>query len=385
MINENTSHCSLRGYFPHRVGINGFHNTMTEETFAGYRKEITYVNKTDYDVTIVERSGVPIKIKAQSKCKDGTFIVRVKISISAFHIDDFLRGLGEFRKSGNPELIAIAEFVISHRAGVAGCVNLYLEYEVDQRELLSSDKSTVYLIPCDVLVSIDPDASMIEHPFSSVALRNKDLVVSTGGNAHASEYFSFVKIEIVDNTDRLGPRYISLLNTVEKITPIKDFTRKDGVYVYRREKKIQPRLMWYISKTVMTLEEAKEKLGLMETYEEAESAGDVKTRLKLELTRLENELSQDKHEIARMSLEQARIVAQNEALTNDNKRINELLRNREEVIRHAMSMESLTTKHSSEIGTIKRKEYSEFIKMLPSMITALLTIIVLVKQGTVKK
>ena len=59
--------------------------------------------------------------------------------------------------------------------------------------------------------------------------------------------------------------------------------------------------------------------------------------------------------------------------------------NREEVIRHAMSMESLTTKHSSEIGTIKRKEYSEFIKMLPSMITALLTIIVLVKQGTVKK
>jgi hypothetical protein len=143
--------------------------------------------------------------------------------------------------------------------------------------------------------------------------------------------------------------------------------------------------MWYISKSILTLEEAKEKLGLMETYEEAESAGDVKTRLKLELTRLENELSQDKHEIARMSLEQARIVAQNEAPTNDNKRINELLRNREEVIRHAMSMESLTTKHSSEIGTIKRKEYSEFIKMLPSMITALLTIIVLVKQGTVKK
>lgn len=385
MINENTSHCSLRGYFPHRVGINGFHNTMTEETFAGYRKEITYVNKTDYDITVVERSGVSIKIKAQSKCKDGSFIVRTKISISAFHIDEFIRGLGEFRKSENPELIAIADFVIAHRAGVTGCVNVYLEYEVDQKELLTSDKGTVYLIPCDVLVSLGADSVTLHHPFSSVALRNKDLVVSTGDNAYASEHFSFVKIEIIDNTERMGPRYISLLNKVEKIIPTKDFTRKDGVYLYRREKKLQPRLMWYICKSILTFEEAKEKLGLMETYEEAESAGDVKTRLKLELTRLENELSQDKHEIARMSLEQSRIVAQNEALASDNKRINELLKNREEVIRHAMSMESLTTKHNAEIVNVKRKEYSEFIKMLPSMITALLTVVILFKQGTVKK
>jgi hypothetical protein len=53
------------------------------------------------------------------------------------------------------------------------------------------------------------------------------------------------------------------------------------------------------------------------------------------------------------------------------------------IVNKAVIMRSILI--NSEIGTIKRKEYSEFIKMLPSMITALLTIIVLVKQGTVKK
>jgi hypothetical protein len=384
VINENVSHCSIRGYYPHRVGINGFHGSMLEDVFSGYSKEISYLNRTDYDVTIVERSGVAVKIRSQSRSKDGTFIVRTKIAVSAFHADDFIRGLGEFRKSGNPELIAIADFVITNKMHATGSINLFLEYEIKQDELLQTDKTTVYLIPCDLLVSLRTDTYALEHPFSSVALRNKDLVVSDGESAHASEHFSFVKVEIIDNTERIGPRYVNMLGTVDKIIPLKDFTRRDGVYLYRREQKIQPRPIWYISKTVMTLEEAKEKLGLMESHEEALSAGDVKTRLKLDLTRLESELSQGKHEIAKMSLEQSRVTALNEQLTADNRRINELLRSREDVIKHTMNMESMTTKHSTDMTSMRRKDYSELIKTLPSLITAVLTLIVLIKQGTKK-
>lgn len=200
-----------------------------------------------------------------------------------------------------------------------------------------SDTAWIYDHGLDVVVS----TKAVTHPFSvKRKIHERETQYAAGHDV------SGVAINIIDNTNKIGSRYIWLAGKIVELPVRKDPTMKDGVYVTFVEQGVS--LQDNIKHTeVFDFDKAQSQLGLYPSREQAESHGDSdkntrdeENKFRLEILRYQTE-----------KLEQERMLSE---LKN---RLEAEIAARD----HALKVEQL--KHAQELEQVKRDLRSEDIKL----------------------
>jgi hypothetical protein len=238
-------------------------------------------------------------------------------------------------------------------------IELIIAKEVDGKVAKS-----VYIPTLDVVIDfqVGKDLGDTEHPLDPTVYTMEKL----------KEYFSningiSINMELVVNGDVIGTRYVSILGSVEKLIPTTDTSRANGLYV-----------------TVVSHSDGKskmkhcplaelEQMGLYKTAEEAEAHGDLKTKMELELVTMKqalatNELalkeSQSNMNAAKVELETLKMERDKElSLLKSDIEKNNLI-HKAEYERAARERDDYYESRSSS-----RKDTSEFVKMIPAVIS----------------
>lgn len=206
----------------------------------------------------------------------------------------------------------------------------------------------VYIDTCDLVVCLERTKFNFHHPDSSIGIKLRDSHDTTKNG------LNFI-VEMVDRFNRVGDKWININGLVTKVPKIHSAleTRKDGIYVFVNNELVN----------MYSLDEGVEKLRLYDTRSAAVNYGDLKTIIESER---EKELADLAHkakvEAAQLSLEKN--------VRDDYFDERKFIRNTDESRR----------KHDYEMRSYDRKEASEVIKWLPTLITGVLSALVLVKS-----
>jgi len=283
-----------------------------------FKESIFFINNSDHTFTVVMRNNLLIKVKTamtnilhsnnmlgkNTFINTNTFIIR---RILDFNDNDTLKctlsNINEFKRlfaNKNYELDLIHKQIRDLLEGdyLASRKRIVLDYIFDTRELI--DHGNFYARDTDILIH-HVDSDLIPHPYSvegSGIVELKDQV--------KDRKRSGVLIDIIDNSNVISNRYITLANNVFKIPVHNDTTKPDGVYVTFLQSDnlgntdIQP--------VHYNFEEAEEIIGLCRTKEEAISAGDTSEKNKQHTLALERKLldAKNEHEQLKMVLNETK-------------------------------------------------------------------------------
>lgn len=134
----------------------------------------------------------------------------------------------------------------------------------------------LYIHNRDMVISTEPVDIAPHHPFDTLESSKEyaELLLE-----NKSGYG--IVIEIIDNDQTIGVRYIHTGRQIHPITPKKDLSKSNGVYVFKtftndlNERKT--------TTAYFTIVEAIEKIGLYATYQAAEAGSDIQTQRSKEL------------------------------------------------------------------------------------------------------
>jgi hypothetical protein len=242
--------------------------------YKSYSKTIVYVNRTGRSITVIDRMGVRVQVKSEplSVAFKPDFIIRTNFSISYEQVEDVKNFLlsERFDMSKNPMLVLFKEQFLKKYAEVMAniCgsrspygISVIIESSVSGDELRQYGE--LYISNHDIVVTVE-DTDSVLHPFSDSSLmydRYREMI--------ESDHTSF-GIEVVDNEHQIGDRFLYVMKKVYRVRPLRDPTRASGVYLV-----ISDPLAWdpLGKQTFMTFDEAKTKIGLHPTAEEAETGG----------------------------------------------------------------------------------------------------------------
>lgn len=340
-------------------------------TSSYLHKKIEYFNGTRYDVTIVDRTGVVVRIPRYPNAHSGRITMRVTWVIRRDMVDEFLTVMDGYQFLNNPELNAIVQTVISERKHWnSGHISAHVDYEIMQSEFTNLTHS-FYLTNQDTVFSILRPSETPSHPHS---LHTADVPKEVETEFKEEEY-THLKIEYIDNTKTRGDRFVNLCGKVHKLKPKCSVSRSDGIYLYSREKKLGTKNEYYIEKKHVLLDDAEKELGVYKTSEEALYGGDPKNGIKIRLIEAERELTDIKHELLQKNLKLESQLTDNKireaeykALREDLQRTHDLLRASEENRKVVMNNELMNRKHEMEMTTLNRKETYDLIKMVPGLV-----------------
>ena len=343
-------------------------------TSSYLHKKIEYFNGTRYDVTVVDRTGVVVRIPRYPNAHSCRITMRVTWVIRRDMVDEFLSVMDGYQFLNNAELNSIVSTVISERRHWNSThISAHIDYEILQNEFTGAVQS-IYLTNQDTVFSILKPSDAPCHPHS---LHTADVPEETRQEFKEEEY-THLKIEYIDNTRTRGDRYVNLCGKVHKLVPKPSVTRSDGIYMYSREKKLGTKNQHYVEKVHVLIDDAEKELGIYKTPEEALYGGDPKNGVKIRLIDAERELTDLKHELARKNLTLESFSADNKirdsehkALREDLQRTHDLLRASEENRKVVMNNELANRKHEMEMKTLNRKESFDMIKMVPGLVVVI--------------
>jgi hypothetical protein len=267
-----------------------------------------------------------------------------------------------------------------------------IQYGITKEDLYRKGNA-LYVSNLDLVVTLLKGEHTPLHPFSESGIRNR-LIEQT---EEVNEVGGFgYRIDIVDNEEQFGARYININNEVFKIHPQVDRTRRNGVYRISSgpvtgDVPFTPPVSAYYS-----FEEAEEKLGLYKTHNEAKTLGDVmaarkkeldeyaldireeEQRLKQEKLRREEEFEQFKRKLERERLqeEEDRKLREQWFKREEQAMLERQTHLKAEIaeLEHSRTLASMGRKDYYEERSYARKDSSELVKFVPMLIGGLIAI-----------
>lgn len=277
----------------------------------------------------------------------------------------------------------------NYRSSRTGYDSSRVKGSIDYDSLISG----VYLPSIDRVIYLASSASVFHHPESEMgqAIRRK---------AMSGKFRNFTfNIEVCDSKSSIDCRYININGEIHRIPIDRSGAKGDGIRVMYQADDNHQTFKSY------TLEEGTEKLRLYTNQEAAILYGDLKSvndnnrakelleaqrelenlRLKLERQKLENQeqASKIKH------MEQ---IYESDKLRSDHERYREKTYNEYEKAKmdqekakmdrekSTMDHENYKEKSDMEKANQRRKYFYEFLKMIPAIVSATVTVIVLFKK-----
>lgn len=248
-----------------------------------YRR--TFVNYTRMPISVIDRNGVRFRVNNVPNKYSGEFIIRTEYVVPKQSMEDIQRLFfhTEDHPDDYPELRLLREAIGDGRYDRFAQKSFFIDTVIKQDEF--KDSKTMYVTNQDLMLTLESIDHKLVHPFGRTSL-------ITERYAELSDNFSGISmfVEIVDNNDIIGNRFMFTAKRIFKVQAVKDIRRESGIYLGLVEK--YPEREPTISSTRFDLEEGEEKLGLYRTQEEALSAGDIQALREEEIARLQHENKQ---------------------------------------------------------------------------------------------
>ena len=326
--------------------ISPLNPTSNEDVFAGpisFRK--CYVNYLPFDVTIVERNGVRQRVKRHINNYKRELIIKTYYYIRPDGYDDAEKMFATLDDDADQDMMRIKEiFYMNFTSKRVGGMTIILD-NVITLDKFKDNNTGIYYSSSDIIIS---PLSLLEcpaHPYNPKAIQSKEF-----RNIIDDEKSIGFNFELIDNSEKYGIRYISIAKQIYVLTPKKDLVRNDGIYVTTLEKNLAVKTGKIPIQKRYDVEGSEETLGVFKTREECVAGGDVKTLRKEELTRLEHDFSIEKINLERENQE---LKTKNNKLDQDHKR--ELLRIEQENKERLAELTKLEQDRKEEYSKIKHE------------------------------
>jgi hypothetical protein len=354
-----------------------------KENLASFKISQFYENNTNEDVVVLLRNNLPIRVpKHVTGFSHGkTFNIKTAYTFNSHNtIIDTINGSTEILKNystQNEDLHLIKTALLNNynndRHTNYCCV--VIERQVDLQTLKQDE--VLYMPECDTLLCFRNIDLSKPHPFSE------------NGQA-ISEYHKFISnrkvsgvfVELIDNENNIGNRYMYVAKQLVEIPARKDPNKKSGVYFTKAvndkfdDIQIQPEFYDF--------DNSEDYLGLYRTKEEAMTGGNPDNISKVELKQLEQKLLHAKLEHDREKVIRDREVSELQRNLEISKL--ETLRAREEADRakvvraDAYDQRSKIREDYYEDRSYQRKDTHELIKYLPGIALGIIGAVAYVKS-----
>jgi len=340
----------------------------------------SYVNRTPVPVSIGLRNGFKFTLPAEPDNQPPRLVIRVEILTTVAIKTNIQRVLSVVDDASTQELQLLRDaFQKEIEVNAHGGSRMYLDYPIEYQTLRQCGGS-IYSNETDTVVSILDVLDMPEHPHSLMG-KHKQLIAE---NLSEESFSSFgYTLKIIDNTGIFGDRFINLAGRVFKVVATEDQTMREGVYILTNGHVKSLRETPATGMEIVAFEDAEEHLGLYRTFAEAYNSADRQLErkekiaqmeydtqfLRAELTRAKEAFNQSEFErerIRKSMEEQAAAHAADQA------------RQHEEYQRK-MERERAQMKDDYERKSHERKDHSESLKFLPTIIVGIGAIMVAIK------
>lgn len=331
--------------------------------------KVSYINKSYSNVTVAMRSGFNFTVPAGDDRFGENFIIRQEFSLSPWVRIDVEKLLSQVREDSCAELAAMKHSIEVHSPKLRGGGTLItVDYPITLGELKKYGGS-VYYSEIDQVISLGDADKVPLHPYSD---RGRS-VYSEDNHGTRSVGFLY-NLEVVDNYNQQGTRYVNINGNIYPLRPTIDYGRRDGVYVQTHGHLDEYGNTTSTRKRV-AFEQAGKELGVFDSYDEAKTLGNLERKLQQELadktaetTRLRADMEAIKHarELEKIDRDEER--ARNDEIRN--RQNAELAMQRDENT-HALEVRRIETKDRFEERSYQRKDTSDIIKVLPSAIVGI--------------
>lgn len=295
--------------------------------------EYRYINNTHRNVTIGKRDGLFLTINATPDIKTNVFIIRRTLVLKNESLVSAIACISSISNIQTEDMQKIKDALSNINIKVHKDISIMLDYHVDV-SLLNVKNNTIYHYQSDTQISLLSCTEVPPHPYSYDFL-------NVGAFGNSNDYtnqteFNF-KIKYFNHSPNTGPKFVNMLGKVFVLHPQKDAPVRN-LTVYTNNKKTIVTHCDYIeliysNKNIpgtnikdgiaceyYSLEEAKNKIGLYDTYLEALSCGDIDSVRKKELSEITHEIEQTKLENvkykinAEKQLDERKIILNNQAI-----------------------------------------------------------------------
>lgn len=265
---------------PAPVNAAGF-DPSTADTY-GIQRTVSYINGLRYPVTVCERNGVKYTIPPLS------YMIRKRFTIKETYVIplSIMKDLEKQYTSVNHDMLSKDMKIIMEEYYRIRDVMCFTTFKVDIYTDIKEDKlndyRNVYVKDKDVFISSENIDSAENHPFSDRELHGERYLSMIQGNENALQFI----IEIIDNNDNIGNRYINFAKEIHRIRPTKDPNREDGVYLLVTDN-TPDRSIKNVKR--VPIDKADELYGLYKNMDDARSGGDSKLIYSKEIETLKYE------------------------------------------------------------------------------------------------
>lgn len=354
-----------------------------------------YINNTQKVIRAKLRSNMELTFPAvphrTPHSRDHQFLVRHELVVSAActeQMKNYFSTLSE-DVTGALELfrnVYLKVYEDVYKPFQRNDLRCVIEYVFTERDLMETN-GVFYHDELDTLFKFGDEPFEVPHPHS---FAGRKLAGEHNANELREKHGFIFWVEIIDNLGKYGDRYLSICNQVYKIVAREDKNRPDGLYIVSSKPtngKINPN---EVSTKYYRFEDVEKELGIYPTYEQALSYGDVALTRKRELAELEHAIALERQEFQREKSHHEREKLHYEAeLEDKNRRLKDMeyerslharsmedLRGQQNTL---LEMERLRLKEMYERRSSERKDASEFIKFLPSILAAVGTLLMAYK------
>lgn len=324
-------------------------DSQLQMSLVEYKEEIYYINNTYKPITVTKRDGLSVTIPRTNSVHTRTFMIRKIIEFKAAALRSALECVTSIKDIDSGDLVELKRCLLQLQAKKFGEASIMLDYIVDYDNLIAKG-GCIYHQQMDVVLSVKDCLHAEVHPFSTRFLN----VDRFGKTEHYGEQNELnIKIRLVDHSVTAEPKYINVFGKTLKLKPQKDSPHRhlvSSVGGKKVESTYEDYLQIFYSadndpeviknKGVgtfsVTLEEAKESLGVYDTYADAINSGDIEASRKEKLTKMLYEVELLKSETARQkALFEQQEMQHKEHMADQNRRLeiekNEISRKKQEL------------------------------------------------------
>lgn len=362
--------------------------------FSGVAYQMEYYNNLPFPVHIGTRDGVKYTLQPiHDPHKPQQLIITRRVSISGSNVQIQLpNAMVDVKQEAtyNAFQQGLSQNELDKSTYGAMRKHVVQQFVIESNEIISY--KSFYLDNLDVLVSID-NTNCWHHPHSSLGKQREHMNRAKGINDQTQWGLN---IELVTPPGRIFEKYVNINGTVFRIPVRIDTARKAGVYLSYNGlttetlSPSEPMVEYYSWNDV-----DKMPFKLFDSWQDASVNGDIETVRKRELTELAHESNRYKAELERLKIERDALESERTELRNQQKMMsetmNDLLAKRDKVreeaikdIQREMEMERMRYKHELEMQQMDRKDASEWIRWIPTIIGGVLTIAAFFIKGSQK-
>lgn len=347
--------------------------------------ELVFHNGLPVTVTVVFRSGVAVEVPRSTlpNTAKGFFLVRSLWRGSRAVNVDLQRLSSDSTDDWRSECKLIQSALSELPYGDYSRRGIDYALRLDE---FTHNQDSMYLSQLDIVVSIAAKDKVPFHPFSDVGMRG--LILTNDDGIMGKERFQY-GITIVDRQQQFGRRFINIAGEVFAIDPVDSTDLTDGVYFKTSGSVSKSKIPGKPQVLYLTFEQAKERLGLYASVEEAATLGDPKAREDKFQRELTAEAKRQEHDLLmrkRAREEELEIIRfEHEKFEARQKGLEARLRDERLLEEHKRAMEALRRKDEFEERNFWRKSTAESLKYVPAILAAVGSIVVLIVKSTGKK